>query len=266
MKFTKRMILVPEHFIDTLERKEKIQTIPETKSLIRLDKKMEGILENDGQTVDDKAFQYNQDLQRFLDVQVQKRQHIPTVKIHKEEPSNEKKDAGIQQLDSAVREQEDSKSQPLTETEILSSIPKNIRTLAQSMINRLQANNDQISWNDKGEVSIDNQVIPGSNIIDLVNDQLKSRKSFNPIGWKLFTESLDRINMPKYLMRNEKRRTHIVNQQKEPFGTPVQSKPSTSSSQFLFPPTPPSTPKTPGKQMRAKRFKSKRLSDNWLIY
>ena len=31
-----------------------------------------------------------------------------------------------------------------------------------------------------------NVPVPGSNIVDLVNDALRKRKSFQPVGWKMF--------------------------------------------------------------------------------
>ena len=43
MKYAKRMVLVPEEFMDMLERKEHVKTIPTTKSMIRLDKTMDDI-------------------------------------------------------------------------------------------------------------------------------------------------------------------------------------------------------------------------------
>ena len=55
--------------MDMLERKENIQTTPMTKSMIRLDKEMDGILEDGKKTTGDKVAQYHQDLQRFLDIQ-----------------------------------------------------------------------------------------------------------------------------------------------------------------------------------------------------
>ena len=38
------MVLVPEEYMDMLEWKEQVKTIPTTKSMIRLDKKVDDIL------------------------------------------------------------------------------------------------------------------------------------------------------------------------------------------------------------------------------
>ena len=264
MKYSKRMVLVPEDFMEMLERKENIQNVPLTKSLIRIDKKMDDVLEDTNKPTDDKVAQYNQNLQRFLDVQEKKRQYIPTVKIHQESASprtSQEKQPTTEGLDNSSESQAVARQSPLSEDEILQSIPKNSRTLARSMINRLKANSEHVTWNSKGEITVNGHSIPSSNIIDLVNDQLRSRKDFNPKGWERFTETLHEMNMPKYLMRNEKRRSHIAQLHKQE--TPVLPKPSENYNNF--PPTPPSTPKT-GKTPTHRRFKSKRFSDNWIAY
>jgi len=267
------MVLVPEEFMDMLERKENMQTVPTTKSLIRLDKKMEDILHDTKKPADDKVAQYNQNLQRFLEVQEQKRQFIPTVKIHQENASTssqENKEEGERRdIKPQTEQTEQSDQHPLTDNEILESIPKSSRTLAQSMINRLKANSDHVSWNDKGEVTINERPIPGSNIIDLINDQLRSRKKFDPKGWEQFTESLDKINMPKYILQNEKRRSHIVQMHKKesrstPFNTKEPAK--MTDENYIYPPTPPTTPRMRGKNPSLKRVRVKRFSDNWVTY
>ena len=44
-----------------------------------------------------------------------------------------------------------------------------------------------------------------SNIADLINDQMRSRKTFNPRGWLPFTEALNVVNVPNDLIGNPKR-------------------------------------------------------------
>jgi hypothetical protein len=41
-----------------------------------------------------------------------------------------------------------------------------------------------ISWNEKEELKYKGETVPGSNVVDLVNDVLSKRKYFNPQGWK----------------------------------------------------------------------------------
>ena len=202
MKYAKRMYLVPEEFLKTLERKESLQTPALTKKILRLDEKMDNILNNKMKTTDEKVSQYSQNLQQFLDATEKSRQFIPTVKIYQEnntEPlSTPDQD---QPIPPVIEDQGMPNDIPLSDSEILDAIPKNSKTLARSMINRLKANQDQLTWNNKGEIVVGGNPVVGSNIIDLISDQLKSRKHFNPTGWEAFTKSLDKMNMPKYLMR-----------------------------------------------------------------
>ena len=264
MKFTKRMVLVPEEFMKMLEHKEALMTTPETKKMIRLEKQMDGILGDTSESEDKKVSQHNQNLQQFLDVNEKKRDFIPTVKIYQENPSPPEVLASASSSSSSDNQVQtnptDEKQSSLSENEILESIPKSSRSLAQSMINRLKANRDQLTWNNKGEMVVDGTPVSGSNIIDLINDQLKSRKTFNPTGWKTFTESLDKINMPKYLMRNEKRRNYLslLNNQETPSLIEEGRK-------YTFPPTPPTTPRT-SKTRSSRLSKTKRYSPNWITY
>lgn len=43
-------------------------------------------------------------------------------------------------------------------------------------------------------------VVPEINTVDLVNDVLRKRKSFEPVGWKTFTRVLKDVNTPMDLM------------------------------------------------------------------
>ena len=47
-------------------------------------------------------------------------------------------------------------------------------------------------------------LIPKSNISDLVSDAMRSRKHFNPVGVREFYNVLNKINVPKDLVRNER--------------------------------------------------------------
>ena len=44
-----------------------------------------------------------------------------------------------------------------------------------------------------------------SNIADLINNQMRSRKTFNPRGWLPFTEALKEMNVPNDLIGNPRR-------------------------------------------------------------
>ena len=67
----------------------------------------------------------------------------------------------------------------------------------------------QLSWTDRGELLHDGTPVPGSNMVDLVNDVLRKRRKSDPVGWQAFAQQLKRINLPMELVGNVERRRYI---------------------------------------------------------
>ena len=88
---------------------------------------------------------------------------------------------------------------------IVRSIPKSMKSRAEALLAHLKEREDVITWDDMGQVLVDGVLIPKSNISDLVSDAMRSRKNFNPIGVREFYNVLNKINVPKDLVRNERR-------------------------------------------------------------
>ena len=77
-------------------------------------------------------------------------------------------------------------------------------------------------WNDRGELLHDGVVVPGSNVVDLVHDLLRKRKTSDPIGWQKLGSQMRAANIPMELVGNVARRRHI--QQRKRTLTPKQKK------------------------------------------
>ena len=88
---------------------------------------------------------------------------------------------------------------------IVRGIPKTMKTRAEALLTHLKERGDVITWDDMGQVLVDGVLIPKSNISDLVSDAMRSRKHFNPVGVREFYNVLNKINVPKDLVRNERR-------------------------------------------------------------
>ena len=73
----------------------------------------------------------------------------------------------------------------------------------------ISSSKNKISWEDDGTVVIDNEKIPGSNIVDLVNDLLRPLKRNEPIGWENFAKALKDIKIPLTYIGNPKRTAFI---------------------------------------------------------
>ena len=93
----------------------------------------------------------------------------------------------------------------LSDEMIVRGIPKTMKTRTQALLARLKEREDVIAWDDMGQVLLKGVLIPKSNISDLISDAMRSRKHFNPVGVRKFYNVLNEINIPKDLVRNERR-------------------------------------------------------------
>ena len=101
-------------------------------------------------------------------------------------------------------EEEEPQEDTLSVEMIVRGIPKTMKTRAEALLAHLKER-DVITWDDMGQVLVDGVLIPKSNISDLVSDAMRSRKHFNPVGVRDFYNVLNKINVPKDLVRNERR-------------------------------------------------------------
>ena len=103
------------------------------------------------------------------------------------------------------RGEEEPQEDTLSVEMIVRGIPKTMKTRAEALLAHLKERGDVITWDDMGQVLVDGVLIPKSNISDLVSDAMRSRKHFNPVGVREFYNVLNKINVPKDLVRNERR-------------------------------------------------------------
>ena len=101
--------------------------------------------------------------------------------------------------------EEEPREDSLSVEMIVRGIPKTMKTRAEALLAHLKERGDVITWDDMGQVLLDGVLIPKSNISDLVSDAMRSRKHFNPVGVREFYNVLNKINVPKDLVRNERR-------------------------------------------------------------
>lgn len=75
--------------------------------------------------------------------------------------------------------------------------PKPMQNRLRSLLTYIQPH---VSWNDKGEITIEQTYIPGSNIVDLIKVHLKDYKHFCPEGKEAFGKLLLELNVPTSLL------------------------------------------------------------------
>ena len=102
-------------------------------------------------------------------------------------------------------EEEEEETDSLSVEMIVCGIPKTMKSRAEALLAHLKERGDVITWDDMGQVLLDGVLIPKSNISDLVSDAMRPRKHFNPVGVREFYNVLNKINVPKDLVRNERR-------------------------------------------------------------
>lgn len=83
------------------------------------------------------------------------------------------------------------------EKEVVQSLPKNLRAKGQRLMMHLK-NNGVMTYNDRGQLIHHGMLVPGTHILDLVNDALRpSHTKPPPQGRHLFVDGLKESNTPQ---------------------------------------------------------------------
>ena len=89
---------------------------------------------------------------------------------------------------------------------VFSSLPKTFQGPAHILLNELKNFPDWINWGKNNEVTINGEHLPGSNIVDLIGDVLRSRKTtLPPPHSSTFLEMLANLNVPEEFIKNKMR-------------------------------------------------------------
>lgn len=153
---------------------------PLHQALSTLDDEMRTILQRIDITDREKVSEYNKVLQRYLEYQDHHRMTIPNPT-----PSQPSLPVGI-------------------EEDVIRTVPKTLKKKAEAIMERIKRH-PEMSWNTRGEFVYRGQALPGSNIVDLVNDVLRHRKTFSPHGWQDFARALRQTNTPQDMIGNRAR-------------------------------------------------------------
>ena len=198
MEYAKKMALVDPRLLENVRAKAPSNT-PIASVLGHLDEEMRNILERTDMDVREKVALYNQVLGRYNDLDDRRRQEPLRVAITK--TSGEEKQVTLDKTDDEATTSP--KRVPL-ESEIIDSVPKIMRKKAGRLLDKTRTESG-VEWNDRGQLLINNTVVPGSNIVDLVNDVLRKRQHFEPVGWQPFVRGLGEMNVPMDLVGNPER-------------------------------------------------------------
>lgn len=192
MEHSKKFILVSRENLEKLEegigqRKRHTVQTPGTETS-RIDGEMRDIL--DLKTVDDseKWKMFQQALLRFLNAK--RSDHVQSAEVvESQQPENLLEEAG---------------TSGISEDGVLVTVPGKYKTKARLLFKTLKnLPRSTFSWDDKGLVTINGQVVERSNIVDLINEAMRSRKTSNPPGRHQFAVLLRSLNIPREYVGNK---------------------------------------------------------------
>lgn len=197
MNNVQKMLLVPAHAID------RFKSGAETaigRNLNDLDWEMQKILNSSNKSDYDKYLEYNQVMHKYLGKYNKSREpvEIPIV----EEQAN------------ALPPVEPVST--VNNTQILDHLldsfsSKHPYRKKASALYKILDKTPEITWDANGQVSIKNQVIQNSNILDLLVDVVRARQTKPPQGWDKFATLLSELNIPREFIGNPKRLDYLEN-------------------------------------------------------
>ena len=183
----RKTAFVNDMILQSLKQNQQVVS-PILKTITKLDDKIKEILEDNRLNEHSKVEKYSHVLQQYMNI----RENLDTADV-KTPPVN---------FDSTVSTRP---TAPYGEESIIETVPRTFRSKAKHLL-RFIKTNDDIKWNENGVVSYKDNVLQNSNIIDLVNDVIRPRKSSQPDNWQEFAHALHDINIPKDLIGNPKRK------------------------------------------------------------
>lgn len=200
MEFARKYSLVPQ---DLLAQTKHIVT---QEHLSELDRDMNSILQNKTLSDAEKVRLYYNILQKKLNME---NNNQPWIKDNIETPSDEM----TKPAENSVQ----------MESLIFNSVPKNYKRHAENLISIIKSRPETIKFDEQGRVSIRNQLIENSNIIDLINS-IATPNRRHVIGQDRFLSALDDLNIPRTFLKN--RNLSFVKQEKNDFVSPQPKKKS----------------------------------------
>ena len=197
MEHARKMALVDPRLLDTL-RSPPPPTVTLGKKVQALDDEMMTIL--DRKDLDDrtKVTLYNQVLQRYnvlSDKHVKEPVRVVTVN-----------ESGARAGAGATEEAVGSPATSGIEADVVDTVPKTLQAKARRLMKHLKRD---IAWTARDELIHKGVPVAGSNVVDLVNDLLRKRKT-DPTGWQPFARQLRAMNLPMELVGNVAREPTYV--------------------------------------------------------
>ena len=139
---------------------------------------------------------YRQVLQRYLYL----KGNEGVEKYKKEQKNDSAIDSNT--MDNNEQEEEEKETDERIDADIIYTIPKKYKVKAKQLVKRLRAGS-KVVWDANGAVTIDGTLVPGANIVNLVNDAMRDRRSAPP-GHLQFGIALRQSTVPREFIGNKR--------------------------------------------------------------
>ena len=200
MMHARKMMLVPAQ-----EDYVRQMLPPAVPQLTNLDAEIKRILESNNAPADVKLQNYNQVLRRYMKL---RDSEMPLSYQQDEQPRSDKLPTPPAAAPSPITAADSSTPRPelpFADDEILSGIPQKSLNSAKLLLTYVKRNRS-MSWARNGEMIIGGDRISGSNIVDLVHDYSRFRKTVpEAAGSYLFGQALKNQNIPREAIGNAQR-------------------------------------------------------------
>lgn len=199
MEHAKKMVLVDPRVLSEMQQANTMNiTQPESgvvdMTLQGLQGELAKIMNSSSLPLDEKTKLYGNYLQQFL-----------TMKKKQTDVYNRPSQVSLSQVADSPPSKPETDS---FEAEIIQSVPKTMQRHARLLVERVKQD-PRLGWNARGELLLEGQAVPHSNMVDLINDMVRKRKNFNPLGWQDFARYLYESNVPRDLVRNPDRLAYM---------------------------------------------------------
>lgn len=181
-----------------------LQMIPPTvPQLANLDNEMSRILNLSNEPADVKLKRYNQVLRRYM--HLQDFSTDKEVQLTKEDTTPPSRRPAVNESLPIAEAPAAPAPLPFTDDSILYGIPSRNLNAARQLLHYMKRNN-HLKWNEQGEMIVEGERYPSTNIVDLVHDFSRFRKSMNPpAGYLAFARALKTQNVPRETIGNRER-------------------------------------------------------------
>lgn len=201
MENAKKMIIVSPEVLQRVQNTQH-STVSAASSKVsgdtfsELDREMYRLLNNKNMSDNEKWDQYQQVLQRYLHFASQKRRPVQLPIVDMSESGKPSSLAGPQSS--------------IGNEELVDTFTKTYKKDVRNFLKVLDGKKDLVNWDSDGVVYIEGNKIPHSNIIDLLHDVIRARKSTQPPGWKQLMHVLKEINIPNEFVTNPFSREYLT--------------------------------------------------------